>query len=85
MRRLLRIAQALFTVNYAHMVEYRAELLFWVLSGSLPRGCELATTYTAAVTTRAAKIGQAQDLIDLLIGADQGEMRERAGFLNAKK
>jgi ABC-2 type transport system permease protein len=36
MKRLMRIAQALFTVNYAYMVEYRAELLLWVLSGSLP-------------------------------------------------
>jgi ABC-2 type transport system permease protein len=32
----LRITQALMTVYYAYMVEYRAELLFWVLSGSLP-------------------------------------------------
>jgi molybdate transport system substrate-binding protein len=56
-----------------------------VLSGSLPPGCELATTYTAAVTTRAANARQAQDLIALLIGAEQREMRQRAGFLDAKK
>jgi molybdate transport system substrate-binding protein len=56
-----------------------------VLSGSLPPGCELATMYTAAVTTRAANARQAQDLIDLLIGADQRELRERAGFLSAKR
>lgn len=32
----LRIARSLLSVYYAYMVEYRAELLFWVLSGSLP-------------------------------------------------
>jgi molybdate transport system substrate-binding protein len=52
-----------------------------VLSGSLPRGCDLATMYTAAVTTRAAHDGQAQALIDLLTAADQRDVRERAGFL----
>ena len=56
-----------------------------VLSGSLPPGCELATIYTAAVTTRTTKARQAQDLIDLLIGADQREMRQRAGFLDVRK
>jgi molybdate transport system substrate-binding protein len=55
------------------------------LSGSLPPGCELATMYTAAVATRAAAAQQAQLLIDLLAGADQRELRERAGFLDAKK
>jgi molybdate transport system substrate-binding protein len=55
-----------------------------VLSGSLPPGCELATMYTAAVTTQAANAGQAQDLIGLLIGPDQRELRERAGFLNSR-
>jgi molybdate transport system substrate-binding protein len=55
-----------------------------VLSGSLPRGCELLTMYTAAVTTRAANARQGQRLIDLLIGADQRELRERAGFLDAR-
>jgi molybdate transport system substrate-binding protein len=52
------------------------------LSGSLPPGCELATMYTAAVTTRAAKPRQAQDLIDLLIGGGQRDLRARAGFLD---
>jgi len=56
-----------------------------VLSGSLPPGCELATVYTAAVTTRAANVRYAQDLIGLLIGADQREQRERAGFLSSRK
>lgn len=31
-----RIARVLSSVYYAYMVEYRAELLFWMLSGSLP-------------------------------------------------
>lgn len=55
------------------------------LSGSLPPGCELATTYTAAVTMRAVQAKQAQSLIGLLTGADQDKLRERAGFLNARK
>jgi molybdate transport system substrate-binding protein len=52
------------------------------LSGALPKGCELATLYTAAVTTRAAHAREAQILIDLLTSADQRMLRERAGFLN---
>ena len=56
-----------------------------ILSGSLPPGCELSTMYTAAVTTRAAAEKQAWSLIDLLIGADQRELRERAGFLSSRK
>jgi ABC-2 type transport system permease protein len=32
----LRIAQTLLSVYYAYMMEYRAELLFWMLSGTLP-------------------------------------------------
>ncbi len=56
-----------------------------VLSGSLPPGCDLSTIYTAAVTTRTTNTQQAQRLIDLLIGTDQRELRERAGFLNARK
>lgn len=55
-----------------------------VLSGSLPPGYELATMYTAAVTTRAADPGHARDLIDLLSGTDQAKLRERAGFLDTK-
>jgi molybdate transport system substrate-binding protein len=51
------------------------------LSGSLPRGCELSTVYTAAVTTRAIDAGHAQDLIDLLTGIAQRDLRERAGFI----
>jgi molybdate transport system substrate-binding protein len=56
-----------------------------VLSGSLPPGCELSTMYTAAVTTRAADPLHARHLIDLLIGADQDQLRESAGFLKAAR
>ena len=52
-----------------------------MLSGSLPPGCELSTVYTAAVATQAADAGHAQDLIDLLTGIEQRDLRERAGFL----
>lgn len=36
MKRFLRIIRTLAIVYYAYMIEYRAELLLWVLSGSLP-------------------------------------------------
>ena len=52
-----------------------------MLSGSLPQGCELSTVYTAAIAAQAADAKHAQDLIDLLIGADARELRTRAGFL----
>jgi molybdate transport system substrate-binding protein len=55
------------------------------LSGSLPSGCELATMYTAAVTTKAGDPGHARDLIDLLSDAGQRDLREGAGFLDGKK
>ena len=51
------------------------------LSGALPKGCDLATVYTAAVTKKAAHAREAQVLIDLLTAADHGSLRERAGFL----
>ena len=51
------------------------------LSGSLPKGCELATTYTAAVTAKAAHPREAKMLIDLLTSPEQSASRERAGFL----
>lgn len=35
-RYILRLTGTLLSVYYAHMVEYRAELFFWVLSSSLP-------------------------------------------------
>src|SRR6187431_326893 len=51
------------------------------LSGALPPGCELATMYTAGITTQATSATQAQELIGLLIGAEQRAQRERAGFM----
>ena len=55
------------------------------LSGTLPRGCDLATMYTAGVAVQAASSAQARVLIELLTGADQRDMRERAGFLHSGK
>jgi len=52
------------------------------LSGALPKGCDLATVYTAAITTNAVHAREAQVLIDLLTAADQSHSRERAGFLD---
>ncbi|WFU18908.1 substrate-binding domain-containing protein [Bradyrhizobium sp. CB3481] len=54
------------------------------LSGSLPTGCELATMYTAGITTTAVHPRQAQYLIELLTGAGQGEQRTRAGFIGGR-
>lgn len=51
-----------------------------VLSGPLPPGNELATMYTAGVTTRAASAREAHALIGLLTGAAQRELRRRIGF-----
>ena len=51
------------------------------LSGALPPGYELATTYTAAVTSGAIRRREAQMLIDLLVAPDHRELRSRAGFL----
>lgn len=51
------------------------------LSGPLPRGCELATTYTAAVTVSTESAAAARALIGLLTSADARESRRRAGFL----
>ena len=55
------------------------------LSGSLPPGCELSTMYTAAVTTGAAAARHARSLIDLLVGANQRELRSSAGFIGGRK
>ncbi len=51
------------------------------LSGALPKGCELATLYMAAIAAKAAHAREAQILIDLLTAADQAALRERLGFL----
>jgi molybdate transport system substrate-binding protein len=56
-----------------------------MLSGSLPQGCELSTVYTAAVAMQAVNGRHAQDLIDLLTGIEQRDLRERAGFLEIRK
>jgi molybdate transport system substrate-binding protein len=53
------------------------------LSGPLPRGCELKTMYTAALTTSTANAPQAQALIKLLAGPDAKDLRRSAGFLDA--
>lgn len=55
-----------------------------VLAGSLPRGCDLSTVYTAAVTLHAANSQQAHELIGLLTSADQLRLREDAGFLEIR-
>jgi molybdate transport system substrate-binding protein len=52
------------------------------LSGSLPPGCELATMYTAGITSQAAHAAEALALIGLLIDAGHREQRERAGFIS---
>ena len=55
------------------------------LSGSLPPGYDLATMYTAAVTRQTSAAREARVLIDLLTAADQSKLRERVGFLNARR
>jgi molybdate transport system substrate-binding protein len=55
------------------------------LSGSLPKGSDLSTVYTAAIATRALHAKQAQTLIDLLTDSNQRELRTRAGFLDVRK
>ena len=56
-----------------------------VLSGSLPQGYDLATMYTAAMTTKAVHAFQVQVLIDLLTSPDQQALRSHAGFLRHAK
>ena len=51
------------------------------LSGSLPSGCELITTYAAAVTTGTAHSRQAEALVELLTGPAAAQARHSAGFL----
>ena len=50
------------------------------LSGALPKGCDLATTYTAAITTKAVHAREARVLIDLLTARDSKPLRAQAGF-----
>jgi molybdate transport system substrate-binding protein len=51
------------------------------LAGTLPRGCDLATTYTAGITVHAANANPAQLLIDLMTSAESEALRSQAGFL----
>lgn len=54
-----------------------------ILSGALPPGYELATMYTAAITTQTARPREARTLIDLLVADDRRELRYRAGFVES--
>jgi molybdate transport system substrate-binding protein len=54
------------------------------LSGALPKGCDLATVYTAAVATKTAHASEAQILIDLLTATNHAALRTQAGFLEPK-
>jgi molybdate transport system substrate-binding protein len=51
------------------------------LSGSLPKGCDLATMYTAGIAARAEHARAAQTLIELLTSGEASELRHHAGFL----
>jgi molybdate transport system substrate-binding protein len=51
-----------------------------MLVGNLPAEHELATTYTAAVSARAASPDLARRLISLLTGEDVAATRRRLGF-----
>jgi molybdate transport system substrate-binding protein len=53
------------------------------LSGALPKGCDLATMYTAAIAAHADHAPAAQSLIDLLTSDDAEQLRAQAGFLDA--
>jgi len=52
-----------------------------VLAGSLPPGCDLATTYAAALTARSVAAAKAAKLIALLAGEASRDVRTRLGFL----
>ncbi|SKA32101.1 molybdate transport system substrate-binding protein [Enhydrobacter aerosaccus] len=51
-----------------------------VLAAALPPGCELVTTYTAAVTTSAGAPGEAMALIARLASPAAADTRHRLGF-----
>jgi molybdate transport system substrate-binding protein len=55
-----------------------------VLSGALPAGFELATVYSAAVTSQSQLAADAKRLIALLISAENHGAREQAGFMPLK-
>lgn len=50
------------------------------LIGLLPPQFELATVYTAAVTTRASQPELAARFVDLITGPSSAELRQRSGF-----
>ena len=52
------------------------------LSGELPRGYDLATTYTAGMTAQSVHAKAAQALIELLTATETAVLRSEAGFLN---
>ena len=52
-----------------------------VLVGPLPPGCDLATVYTAAITTKSAASGEAAELIALAAGEAGRHARRRLGFV----
>jgi molybdate transport system substrate-binding protein len=56
-----------------------------VLCGALPPGFELATVYSAGVTSQSRQAADAKRLIALLTAAESRELRARAGFLELSK
>jgi molybdate transport system substrate-binding protein len=56
-----------------------------VLCGALPPGYELATIYSAGVTSQSRRTTEAKRLITLLTAAESRELRARAGFLELRK
>ena len=50
------------------------------LVGALPPEFELSTTYTAAVSTKAAEPALARHFIEMLVGADTAALRVAGGF-----
>jgi len=52
------------------------------LSGTLPKGCDLATMYTAGIVTGAEHARAAQTLIDILVSGEAEALRAQAGFLD---
>ena len=52
------------------------------LSGELPRGYDLATTYTAGMTAQSVHAKATQALIELLTATETAVLRSEAGFLN---
>jgi molybdate transport system substrate-binding protein len=55
------------------------------LCDALPPGYELATVYTAGVTSRSSQAAYAKSLIALLTAANNAALREKAGFIETRK